>query len=435
MAILAINGGKKIREKLFPAYHVLGEEEAQIAYDVVKSGILSKYLGSWNPDFFGGPQVQAFEREWAEHYGVKHAISVNSNTSGIICSLGALGVGPGDEVIVSPYSMSISASAPLFYGAIPVFADIEPDYFCLDPKEVEKKITERTKAIIVVDILGHPHDVEGFKEISRKYKIPIIEDTAQSPDSSYNGKLAGTFCDLGVFSLNYHKHIHTGEGGVIVTDNDELAIRCQLIRNHAEAVVDGMKYQGSLTNMIGFNMRLPEIESAIGRSLLKKLPSLMQQRRENVNYLENSLRDINFLQMPKVRENCTHSYYGHALLFNKDIAGISRDLFVQAVKAELPASELRSDDGVLMGCGYAKPLYLQSLYQKRIGFGKANYPFSDQANKTVMNYEKGLCPITEKMHFELLITHELMRPGMTKKDLDDVVAAFYKVKDNIDEIS
>jgi dTDP-4-amino-4,6-dideoxygalactose transaminase len=435
MAKLAINGGNKIREKLFPAYHVLGEEEAQIAYDVVKSGVLSKFLGSWNPDFFGGPQVQSFEKEWAKHYGVKHAISVNSNTSGIICSLGALGIGPGDEVIVSPYSMSISAAAPLFYGAIPVFADIEPDYFCLDPKDVERKITEKTRAIIVVDILGHLHDVEAFKQISKKYNIPIIEDTAQAPDSAYNGKLAGTFCDLGVYSLNYHKHIHTGEGGVIVTDNDDLATRCQLIRNHAEAVVDNMKYEGSLINMIGFNMRLPEIESAIGKSLLKKLPNLIRQRRENISYIELALKDLSFLKMPKVRENCTHSYYAHGLIFNKEMIGVSRDKFVQAVKAELPATELRNDDGVLMGCGYVKPLYLQSLYQKRIGFGKANYPFQDPANKTAMNYEKGLCPVAEQMHFEKLITHELMRPGMKKEDLDDVIAAFFKVTENIDEIS
>ena len=435
MGKLAINGGRKIREGLFPAYKVLGEEEAQIAYDIVKSGVLSKYMGSWSPDFLGGPQVRAFEEEWASHFNVKHAISVNSNTSGVICALGALGIGPGDEVIVTGYSMTISASAPLFYGAIPVFADIEDDFFCLDPRDVEKKITERTKAIIVVDLFGMPFDAEGLGLISKKYGIPIIEDAAQAPGSILNGVSSGSLGDLGVFSLNYHKHIHTGEGGIIVTNNDDLALRCQLIRNHAEAVVDGMGYGGDLVNMIGYNMRLPEIEAGIGRSLLTKLPSLMEQRRENVTYLEKGLEEINFLTLPKVRKNSTHSYYAHAIKFDKDKAGVSRKNFVDAVKAELAPNELREREGVLMSYGYAKPLYLQSLYQKRIGFGSANYPFNDPMNKTDMNYSMGICPVTEDMHFNKIICHELMRPGMRKEDLDDVLAAFYKVTENLKELS
>ena len=173
MSKLAINGGSKIRKDLFPSYDVLGEEEAMAAYNVVKSGVLSKYLGCWHKDFFGGPEVQAFEEEWSIMFNAKHSISVNSNTSGIICALGALNIGPGDEVIVSGYSMSISASAPLFYGAIPVFADIEENYFCLDPKSVESKITHRTKAVIVVDIFGQPYDYEGFQKLKNKYGIKV----------------------------------------------------------------------------------------------------------------------------------------------------------------------------------------------------------------------------------------------------------------------
>ncbi len=436
MSKLAINGGSKIRKDLFPSYDVLGEEEAMAAYNVVKSGVLSKYLGCWHKDFFGGPEVQAFEEEWSIMFNAKHSISVNSNTSGIICALGALNIGPGDEVIVSGYSMSISASAPLFYGAIPVFADIEENYFCLDPKSVESKITHRTKAVIVVDIFGQPYDYEGFQKLKNKYGIKIIEDTAQAPYSTLNGSYCGTLGDIGIYSLNYHKHIHTGEGGMIVTNDSEIATRLQLIRNHAEAVVDGMNYQGDRTNMIGFNMRLPEIEAAIGRSLLKKLPHLIRERVDNVRYLESKIKDIPFLTMPKIRHGAEHSYYVHSIRYDKTHAeSVHRNDYINALKAELSPCLKREDDGVLIGAGYVKPLYLQSLYQSKIGFGKLNYPFNDPNNLSITSYDKGICPVTERMHFEEVITHELMRPGLSKFDLDDISNAFLKVADNLNELS
>lgn len=434
MSNLAIKGGKKIRKEPFPPYVLMTEVEAKIAYDVVKSGVLSKFLGCWDPDFFGGTEVQALEREWEKFFNVKHAITVNSNTSGIICSLGALEIGPGDEVIVSPYSMSISASAPLFYGAIPVFVDIEEEYFCLDPKKVEAAITPRTKAIIAVDIFGSPYDVEAIRAISKKYNIPIIEDCAQAPFAQLDGEYAGAFGDIGVFSLNYHKHIHSGEGGVICTNDDDLAMRCRLIRNHAEAVVDGAGFTENLVNLIGFNFRMTEIEAGIARSLLKKLPGLVEERIKNVHLLESKIKNIPFLSMPKVRRNSVHAYYVHGMKFNKDLAGISRETFVDAVKAELAPAEGRLDEGVLMNCGYVRPLYLQSLYQKKIGFGKLNYPFSSPANKSEMNYSKGICPVAEKMHYHEFFSHELMRPGMSEQDMLDVANAFLKVAENINEL-
>ncbi|MDO9183406.1 MAG: DegT/DnrJ/EryC1/StrS family aminotransferase [Bacteriovorax sp.] len=434
MSKLAIRGGKKLRDNLFPGYIVMGEEEAQAAYDVVKSGVLSKFLGCWDPDFFGGPQIQAFENECKEYFGVKHAITVNSNSSGLICALGALGIGPGDEVIVSPFSMTISASSPLFYGAVPVFADIEEDYFCLSAAAVEKKITSRTKAILAVDFFGQPYDVDGLNALSKKYNIPIIEDNAQGPLATFKNKYAGTLGTIGVFSLNYHKHIHTGEGGIIVTNDDDLATRCQLIRNHAEAVVDPMGYKGSPVNLIGFNFRMTEVEAAIGRCQLKKLKDLVLIRRENVQFLEQQLKGIDYLIMPKVRENCTHSYYGHAIRFKEEIALINRKTFVDAVIAELPATELRETEGVLMGVGGVKPLYLQSLYQNRTGIGRLGYPFNDPNNKSEMNYQKGICPVVEKLHFQELFIHELMRPGMSKQDLTDVANAFHKVAENINDL-
>ncbi len=426
---LAINGGPKVRENLFPAFRVIGAEEKNAVNQVLNNFVLSRFLGCWHKDFYGGPEVQALEKEWAEYFCVKHAISVNSATSGLYCAVGATGVEPGEEIIVSPYTMSASATAALVYNAIPVFADIENDYFCLDPKSIEERITSKTRAIIVVDIFGQAYNAEVINEIARKHNLLVIEDCAQAPGAKYKDKFAGTLGDIGVFSLNYHKHIHCGEGGIVVTDNDELAERVRLIRNHAEAVVENKKVS-NLTNMIGFNYRMTEIEAAIARCQLKKLSSLIIERQTNIAYLEKRLSKIPALEMPKVRNSCTHSYYVHPIKFNKQISEIPREKFIEAVKAELPSTELREGEGPLLGYGYVKPIYLMPMYQKQIAYGAKGYPF----NLGNYNYSKGLCPTTELIHEQMLVTHELMRPGMTNKDLNDVAEAFNKVWENINEL-
>ena len=232
--------------------------------------------------------MQALENEWASYFHVKHAIAVNSATSGLYAATGAVGIGPGDEVIVSPYTMSASVMPPLIYGAVPVFADIEKDYFCLDPVSVEQRITNLTKAIIVVDLFGQPYDVERINAIAKKHNLVVIEDASQAPGATYKNKFAGTLGDIGVFSLNYHKHIHTGEGGMVVTDNDELADRVRLIRNHAESVVEAKGIK-NLVNMVGFNFRMTEIEAAIARCQLRKLKPLLNSRIGNIGYLTKKI--------------------------------------------------------------------------------------------------------------------------------------------------
>lgn len=425
---LAINGGNKVRTKLFPAYRVIGKEEEEAVVNVLRSGILSKYLGCWSDDFYGGPQVQALEREWAEYYGVKHAISVNSATSALYCAVGSIGLAPGDEVIVSPYTMCASATAPLIYNAVPVFADIEYDYYCLAPEDIEQKITDKTRAIIVVDILGLPYDAKRINEIAKRHGLYVIEDNAQGPLALYNGKFAGTLGDVGIFSLNYHKHIHCGEGGILVTNNDELADRLRLIRNHAEAVVE-KKGVTNLNNMIGFNMRMTEIEAAITREQLKKVKWLVEERRRNVAYLEKNLKDIPFLTMPKVRKGCEHSYYIHALKYNEDKAGVTRERFVEALQAELMPIELREAEGVKLSLGYMQPLYHQPIFRQKTAYGNTTYPFSE-----TIDYKEGCCPICEKVCYSETVFHELMRPFMSKDDLDDVLDAFYKVAENLNEL-
>lgn len=426
--VLAIHGGTPVRTRLFPAYNTIGEEEKKAVMKVLDSGNLSQYLGAWTHDFLGGPTVRAFEEEWSRVIGVKHSISVNSNTSGLFTAIGAIGIQPGDEVIVSPYTMSASAIAPLVYGGIPVFADIDPLTYCMDPKSIEARITSRTKAILVVHIFGHPADMDSIMALAKKHNLYVIEDCAQAPMGKYKGKPVGTIGDLGVFSLNYHKHIHTGEGGVITTNNTALAERCQMIRNHAENVT-APKEEKDLTNLIGYNYRMTEIECAIGIEQLKKLPSLLQQRLDNVAFLNEKLSAFPALEiLPMHTDGSVNTYYVYPVKFNKEIAGIDRNTFVDALKAEIPSAVLR-ETAPLIGAGYVKPLYLQPIYQQR-----AAWAFNPALYKGDVSYEKGICPVTEKMHFEVLFTHEYMRPGMTHEDMMDVVNAMEKIFNNINEL-
>jgi dTDP-4-amino-4,6-dideoxygalactose transaminase len=214
---LAIHGGTPVRTRLFPQYVTIGEEEKRAAIDVLESKVLSDFLGTWSPQFYGGQQVRKLEAEWSAYFGVKHSVTVNSATSGLIAAVGATGVGPGDEVIVSPYTMTASASCVLAFNAVPVFADIDAETFCLTADTIRAQLTPRTKAVVVVDLFGQPPDMAPIMELARDRKLLVIEDSAQSPGARYNGRYAGTLADVGVFSLNYHKTIHTGEGGVVVT--------------------------------------------------------------------------------------------------------------------------------------------------------------------------------------------------------------------------
>lgn len=431
MSKLAIFGGPKIRNTNFPGYSPIGIEEFENVKKVFETKIFSKYLGCWHEDFFGGPKVQDLEKKWAEFFNVKYAVSVNSATSALYCAVGAIGTEPFDEIIVSPYTMAASATAPLIYNAIPVFADIEEYYYCLDVKSIESRITDKTKAIIVVDIFGQPYDADAINALAKKYKLKVIEDCAQAPYAKYKDTFAGTLADIGIFSLNYHKHIHCGEGGILVTNDEELADRLRLIRNHAEAVVED-KQQENLVNMIGFNYRMTEIEAAIANSQLDKLAELVEKYRENVQYVESKLSQIPFLQMSKIREQATHSYYVHAMKYDVSLTHVHRNEFVKAVRAELMPVERREKEGIQIGMGYVKPLYLAPLFQKKTAYGSNGFPWS-MAEKEY-SYEKGLCPVTEKCHFETVMTNGYIQPSLKKTDLDDVVNAFYKVSEHIDEL-
>lgn len=401
MSNLALHGGRPVLNQPLPLDPSIGQDELRAVEAVIRAGSLSGFYGNWGEQFLGGEYVKAFEAAWGEKFNVPHVVSVNSATSGLFAAVGALGVGPGDEVIVPPYTMSATAMAPLIYGAIPVFADIDEDTFCLDVDSVRACITAKTTAIIAVNLFGHPAPLARLKELAGEYGLKLIEDSAQAPLASENGTLAGTVGDIGVFSLNYHKHIHTGEGGMCVTHDAELALRLQAIRNHAENIVAEAPIS-DITNMIGFNYRMTELSAAVGLAQLAKIDARVTQRQRLAERLSEGVRDLDGITAPVVREGCRHVYYTWSVRLNEAELGVSRADFSRALTAE----------GFPHGVGYVKPLYLLPVFQQRIGFGRNGWPFS----LTERRYEKGLCPVTERLH-----EHELMSFETCAYDIDDAL--------------
>jgi perosamine synthetase len=418
---LALFGGPKTITKPFTPYRTIGDEEIAAVTEVLKGGVLSQFIGAWNPDFYGGPQILAFEKEWAERFNVKHAITMNSNTSGLIAALGAVGVEPGDEVIVTPWTMAASATAIVVWGAIPVFADIEAETFNLDPRSVEKLITPRTKAIMAVDIFGHAADLDGLMAIAKKHNIKLIEDAAQAPGALYKGKHVGTVGDIGVFSLNYHKHIHTGEGGVCVTNDPVLAERLQLIRNHGEVVVRDKPGVTDISNIIGYNFRMTEIEAAIGRQQLKKLDGAIKQRMEAASELTSSLKTLPGLRTPVIQKDCTHVYYVYPMTYDAATTGVSRARLVEALRAE----------GAQVDDRYAN-IHLLPMYQKRIAQGKNGFPWS--FFQSTVSYAKGICPTAEHLNDAEYLGIQLCRYEYNHEETALIVKAFQKVWANLDAL-
>lgn len=422
MSELAILGGPKAISQPLSRYNSIGREELEAVKAIIETGVLSRFLGCWEPDFYGGEKIQEFEREWARYFSVNHAVTVNSNTSGLITALGAIGIEPGDEVIVSPWTMSASATSILVWNAIPVFADIEVETFNLDPTSIEKNITPYTKAIMVPDIFGHAADLDRIMALARQYHLKVIEDAAQAPGALCQGRQVGTIADIGVYSLNYHKHIHTGEGGVCVTNDPFLAERMQLIRNHAEAVVEDKGVE-DLSNMIGFNFRMTEMEAAIGLEQLKKLSNLVAQRAGAADRLTAGIRHLKGLRLPIIKPGCTHVYYVYPLVYQASETGIPRPTILQALQAE----------GLPIAGGYEN-LHLLPIYQKRIAYGNGGFPWTADVYKGRVSYKKGICPVAETLQDESFLQIGLCGYTFTDREIDQVIGAFLKVWDHLSDL-
>ena len=420
MSDLALLGGEPVIAEPLPPYRSMGERERAAVLEVVESDCLSGFFGSPGPQFGGGPKVLAFEEAWRERYGVEHAVSVNSATSGLHAAMGAVGVGPGDEVIVPPWTMSATAMAPLIYGGIPVFADIEPDFFCIDPEAVRAAITPRTRAVIAVNLFGHPARLAHLRDLADEHGIHLIEDNAQAPSAMEDGRPCGTIGHIGVFSLNYHKHIHTGEGGMCVTADDHLAKRLRLIRNHGENAVEWMEMD-DLANMVGFNLRMTELSAAVGIEQLAAIDEHIGPRQRLAEALSGSVDGLAGITAPPVRDGCTHNYYCWTVRYDAAAAGVSRETFSRALAAE----------GFPQSVGYVAPLYLLPLFDKRIAIGGDGYPFT----LTNRHYGKGLCPVTERLHEKEAIVFQPCAWQIDGETAEKMVEAIRKVHAGIADLA
>ena len=419
---LAINGGRALIPSPFPPYRSLGDEETDAANRVLQSGVLSAFIGAPGPGFLGGPEVQALEREAAECFGVRHVVAVNSWTSGLVAAVGAIGIEPGDEVIVTPWTMVATATAILHWNGIPVFADIDPSSFNIDPARVEEGISPRTRAILCADIFGQSADLPALRALADRRGLKLLTDTAQAPGALLAGRSAGTGADIGGFSLNYHKHIHCGEGGLLVTDDDRLADRLRLIRNHGEAVINSDD-PAELANILGHNFRLGEIEAAIAREQLRKLPDLVASRQRAAERLSNGLDGLPGLRLPAVAPDNTHVYYVFGMVLDPDRLGRSRSWIVEALRAE----------GVPALFGGYQCIHFNPMFRHRIAYGSTGFPWTGLARgDSAVTYGPGLCPVAEDLHQRSFLGLNLCAHPYTDPEIDQVVAAFRKVWSHLD---
>ena len=417
---LALYGGPKLIKKKFKKYISIDKKDINAAIKVLKKGTLSDFLGEKSPKFYGGYHVQKFERYLEKYFKVKHAITTNSWTSGLIAAVGAIGTEPGDEIIVTTWTMCASATAILHWNAIPIFADIEKKTFNIDSESIEKNITKKTIAILAVDIFGHPANMKVINKIAKKHNLKVITDNAQSIGTYYNKRYSGTHGDIGGFSLNCHKHINTGEGGILITNNNEYAQRLRHIRNHAEAVVSS-NINNFTPNMIGHNFRLGEIESAIGIEQIKKLKNKVNRRQIIASKLTKALSKLPGIKTPLIEKNCTHAFYIYALLIDEKITKVNKSKIYNALVAE-------GLDNIL---DKYFNLHLLPMYQKKFAYGTKGFPWTAEFTRKNISYKKGICPNAENLNKDKLILLELCVHEYSEKEVDLVIKCFQKVWSNL----
>jgi dTDP-4-amino-4,6-dideoxygalactose transaminase len=274
---------------------LLDDKEIEAAVGVLKSGVLTSRAKA-------GSKVEAFERGFAQFADAKHAFAVNSGTTALQLSLLASGVGPGTEVIVPSFTFVATAEVVVLVGAIPVFVDINLETYNIDPSEIKKALTDRTRVIMPVDLFGLPADMKPIKEVAERHGLLIVEDAAQAHGAEYYGKPPGSLADLTCWSFYASKNMTTGEGGMITTDNDRFAAKLPYMRTHGEK-------DEYVSTMIGGNFRMPELEAAIGIVQLRKLPSFVERRAKNAERLAARLDDTSQLKLPFVPQGYKHSWY------------------------------------------------------------------------------------------------------------------------------
>jgi len=357
----------------------IDNREIEMVTKVLRSGILTGHPGK-------GPMVSKFENAFAEFAGAKHAVAVNSGTAALHMALLAADVTPKDQVIVPSFTFVATAEAVALTGATPIFVDIDPSTYNINPNKIEKAITEKTKAVIPVDLYGLSADMETIKKIAQNHDLTVIEDAAQAHGALYHGKNPGAFADIACWSFYASKNMTTGEGGMVTTNKDEFAERLRTIRVHGER-------ESYSSSVLGHNYRMPEIEAAIGYVQLQKLPKFIEKRRRNADLLTEKLRDIKELRLPNEPKNYKHGWY----LYTVRLLGAKatmRNEIVEKLKKQSVGAEVY----------YRTPIHLMPYYRK---FGEYSLPETERAAAQV---------------FSLPI-----HPGVTLKDIEYIVEAVKKL--------
>jgi perosamine synthetase len=358
--------------------------------------------------------VRDFEQEWATFHGVSHAIAVNTGTAAIHLALMAAGVGPGDEVVVTSHSFIASVTPVLHAGAIPIFADINPQTFNVTAGTVERVLTPKTKAIIAVHLNGHPAEPDAIAALAASRGITLIEDCAQAPGATWDGRLVGTFGSVSAFSFWEDKIITTaGEGGMVITNDDELARRARMIRNHGEAYSDENYYAGERLyyhELLGYNFRMTELAGAVGSTQLRRLPAYLKRRAEVAALLTSLLAAVPGVIPPFIDSRATHSFYKYIIRLDRHVIDVPVVDFVAALRAEgIPATRR-----------YPTPIHLQPIFVEHRGFGMTRWPFPDDAPPPPS------LPEAEAVARDA-IQVTTVNPVVTDEDIWDTAAAISKV--------
>ncbi|PIR89064.1 MAG: pyridoxal-5'-phosphate-dependent protein [Candidatus Harrisonbacteria bacterium CG10_big_fil_rev_8_21_14_0_10_40_38] len=396
-----------------PEFNSIGVEEVEAVTQFMRGVVsgsesLSGFLGRAGDRFLGGKNVRNLEKRFERYFGSRHAVSFNSATTALQAAVTALEISAGDEVITTPFTMPATATAIYLAGATPVFADIDPDTYCIDPEDVESKITQRTKAILAVNLFGGSADYEKLCSIASHKDLWLIEDNAQAPGGRFAGNFTGTIGDVGVFSFNVHKTMQCGEGGMLVTDDDSIAEKAALIRNHGEAVIDDLFETNSFANdgIAGSNFRLSEIHAVIAIEQLLKLKEMNSIRVSLAENLSKELAHFDWIESPHVPPNVNHVFYRYPFKIRRGVNGVSSETITKALRAE----------GFRVAKGYQKPLYKIPLFKGR--------------------FSQGSCPVAERMYEkELLITDVVCQSKKGQfRFISQFIEALEKIEQNLDAL-
>ena len=387
----------KTRRYVKVAEPYVGEEEVKAVAEVILSG---RYVQ--------GPKVKEFEEKFAQYIGVKHAVATNSGTAALHIALAAAGVGPGDEVIVPALTFFATVEAVLHQNAVPIFADIDPETCNIDPDDIRKRMTDKTKAIIPVHLYGQPADMDPIMEIAEDHDLIVIEDCAQAHGAEYKGRKVGSIGHIGCWSFYATKNMTTGEGGMITTNDDEIAEKARLIRNHGMISRDDHM-------VLGYNYRMSEIQAAFGLVQLSRLDKLNEIRIRNSMYLMENLKDVEWLRPTKILPYVKHVFFWAPFRVLEDKLGMSTKELVALLR----------ERGVEVRHRYYAPLYKQIVLLK-----KATYPhgcpFSCPFYGREIDYSKVYLPGAEQVAGKMIGLPN--HPKLTKEDLDYVIEVIKSIE-------